>query len=74
MVGWRLHSNFRVQPNYSADVLLCCRWGCDNLGYRLDSGGVEGVYGDAPAIRLVLLQKIFLVVMRGFNDNSILLL
>ena len=22
--GWGLHSHFRVQPNYSIDVVLCC--------------------------------------------------
>ena len=29
--GWGLHSHFRVQPNYSVDVVLCCCWGCDNF-------------------------------------------
>ena len=30
-VGWVLHSNFHVQPNYSVEVVLCCHWGCGNL-------------------------------------------
>ena len=33
--GWGLQSHFHVQPNYSVEVVLlvvlCCRWGCDNL-------------------------------------------
>ena len=27
--GWGLHSHFHVQPNYSDEVVLRCRWGCD---------------------------------------------
>ena len=27
--GWSLHSHFRIQPNYSVEVVLCCRCGCD---------------------------------------------
>ena len=23
------NSHFRVQPNYSVEVVLCCPWGCD---------------------------------------------
>ena len=33
-VGWLewggFHSHFHVQPNYSIEIVLCCRWGCDN--------------------------------------------
>ena len=29
VVGWGLHSQFRVQPNYSVEVVLC--WGCDKI-------------------------------------------
>ena len=33
VVGWGLHSHFRVQPNYSIEVVfaLYSRWGCDNI-------------------------------------------
>ena len=31
MVGWGgVHSHFHVQPYCSVEVVLCCRWGCDN--------------------------------------------
>ena len=33
MGGWwvvGVQSHFHVQPNYSVEVVLCCRWGCDN--------------------------------------------
>ena len=26
---WGLHSHFHVQPNYNVEVVLSCRWGCD---------------------------------------------
>ena len=25
-----MHSHFHAQPNYSVEVVLCCRWGYDN--------------------------------------------
>ena len=25
-----VQSHFHVQLNYSVEVVLCCRWGCDN--------------------------------------------
>ena len=25
-----VQSHVYVQPNYSVEVVLCCRWGCDN--------------------------------------------
>ena len=25
-----VHGHFHVQPNYSVEVVLCCRWGCVN--------------------------------------------
>ena len=30
--GWwgGVHSHFHVQPNDSVEVVLCCRWECDN--------------------------------------------
>ena len=28
-MGLGLYSHFRVQPNYSVEVVLHCRWGCD---------------------------------------------
>ena len=34
MVGWGLQSHFHVQPNFSDEVVLCCRWGCDNSDSR----------------------------------------
>ena len=32
MVGgwWGFQSHFRVQPDYSVEVVLCYCWGCDN--------------------------------------------
>ena len=41
--GGCVQSHFRVQPNYSVEVVLCCavlccHWGCDNkelLGLKL---------------------------------------
>ena len=32
VAGWGggLHSHFHIQPNYSGEVALCCRWVCDN--------------------------------------------
>ena len=32
--GGGLHSHFRVQPNYSVEVVVICRGGCDNNGAR----------------------------------------
>ena len=26
-----VHSHFHIQPNYSVEVVLCCRWGCDKI-------------------------------------------
>ena len=38
--GWGgVQSHFRVQPNYSVEVVLYCRWGCDNCILML--GGEE---------------------------------
>ena len=39
--GWGLHSHFRVQPNYSVEVVLCCRWGCDNYFFGWVAGEME---------------------------------
>ena len=30
-VGVGVHSNFHVQRNYSVEVVLFSRWGCDNF-------------------------------------------
>ena len=33
MGGWGgVYNHFHVQPNYSVEVVLCCRWVCDNNG------------------------------------------
>ena len=36
-----VQSHFRVQPNYSVEVVLCCRWGCDKklLEFSLSHAG-----------------------------------
>ena len=56
--GWSLQSHFRVQPNYSVEVVLlvvlCCRWSCDNS--QLPSTTLNHSVRSTVPIYLNLLQ------------------
>ena len=44
-----VHSHFPVQPNYSVEVVLCCRWGCDKTTSK------SKIYGTAESKQFLII-------------------
>ena len=72
--GVGVHSHFRVQPNYSVEVVLlvafCCRWGCDNTSHS----GFPAEPSSQPArAKCVLSEQVQEIVKEGKVDFEKLL-
>ena len=78
MGGWGLHSHFHVQPNCSVEVevVLRCRWGCDNENNKDNEVCDESTEEGKGKTRLninqcnQIIKCRHLILMSGKNINS----
>ena len=72
--GVRVRSHFRVQPNCSVEVVLCCHWGSDknisNKNYNKNTCKVTG-FGPHSNKLVKIYQTKFLPSMSNSRSNEV---
>ena len=58
-----VQSHFLVQPNYSVEVVLCCRWGCDKTSW------IEISFSQTSTNHRVGLQTLRVVLGIGLSRS-----